>query len=174
MATLGTFDVVYSWGVLHHTGQMWKGLDLAASRLADNGRLFIALYNDQGPWSRRWGAIKKTYCSGFVGKSMVSATIIPYWILRGAAADIVWRRNPWARYKDYSKDRGMSVTHDWFDWLGGYPFEVAKPEAVLRFFRERGMQLIEMRTAGGSVGCNEFVFERSLGGAPPNDDEAIR
>jgi 2-polyprenyl-6-hydroxyphenyl methylase/3-demethylubiquinone-9 3-methyltransferase len=55
----------------------------------------------------------------------------------------------------------MSVLHDWKDWLGGYPFEVAKPEEILDFYRQRGFELLKMKTDGGSVGCNEFVFRRS-------------
>jgi 2-polyprenyl-6-hydroxyphenyl methylase/3-demethylubiquinone-9 3-methyltransferase len=54
----------------------------------------------------------------------------------------------------------MSITHDWFDWLGGYPFEVAKPEEILEFYRARGFELTRLRTCGGSVGCNEYVFLR--------------
>src|SRR5918999_2633794 len=48
MESLGTFDVVYSWGVLHHTGRMWDAIDLAAQRVADGGLFFIAIYNDRG------------------------------------------------------------------------------------------------------------------------------
>jgi 2-polyprenyl-6-hydroxyphenyl methylase/3-demethylubiquinone-9 3-methyltransferase len=54
----------------------------------------------------------------------------------------------------------MSVVHDWIDWLGGYPFEVAKPEAIFDYFRQRGFELTRLTTAGGTVGCNEFVFRR--------------
>src|SRR5439155_18132467 len=61
LAALGQFDVVYSWGVLHHTGQMWQALDLVAPLVADEGKLFIAIYNDQGGVSRRWRAIKRVY-----------------------------------------------------------------------------------------------------------------
>jgi 2-polyprenyl-6-hydroxyphenyl methylase/3-demethylubiquinone-9 3-methyltransferase len=165
LAGLGTFDVVYSWGVLHHTGDMWRALDLVTPLVKPGGTLFIAIYNDQGAWSGRWKKIKRLYCSGPVGKAVVSGIAIPYWVLRGFAADVVWGRNPLARYRDYGTDRGMSVTHDWFDWLGGYPFEYAKPEAIFAFYRERGFELVRLATAGGTVGCNEFVFTRSGGTA---------
>lgn len=160
LTTLGRFDVVYSWGVLHHTGAMWQAVDNVLDLVAPGGLLFIALYNDQGAWSARWTAIKKLYCSGLAGRLAVTATIIPYWVLRGLAADVVWGRNPFARFTGYGRRRGMSVTHDWIDWLGGYPFEVAKPEVVFERLRARGFQLENMTTAGGTMGCNEFVARR--------------
>ena len=163
LAGLGQFDVVYSWGVLHHTGSMWQGLELAGDRVRPNGLLWLAIYNDQGAWSRRWARIKRFYCAGPLQRALVSGTIIPYWIARGLLADLVWGRNPFARYRSYRSNRGMSVTHDWIDWLGGYPFEVAKPEALLDFYLARGFQLQGLRTCGGSIGCNEFLFRRSAG-----------
>jgi 2-polyprenyl-6-hydroxyphenyl methylase/3-demethylubiquinone-9 3-methyltransferase len=54
----------------------------------------------------------------------------------------------------------MSYWHDLIDWVGGYPFEVAKPEEVFDFCRERGFQLVELATAGGGPGNNQFVFQR--------------
>ena len=63
----------------------------------------------------------------------------------------------WRRRKD---DRGMSVWTDLVDWVGGYPFEVSKPEEVFEFYRERGFELTHLMTCGGGLGCNEFVFER--------------
>jgi 2-polyprenyl-6-hydroxyphenyl methylase/3-demethylubiquinone-9 3-methyltransferase len=161
LATLGRFDIVYSWGVLHHTGDMWRGLELAGDLVEPNGTLFIAIYNDQGAWSRRWARIKQVYCSGQLGRLGVSSTIIPYWVLRGLAADLVWMRNPVKRYSEYGQARGMAVWHDWHDWLGGFPFEYAKPEVILDFYSVRGFELRKLVTAGGSVGCNEFVFRRS-------------
>ena len=158
---LGRFDIVYSWGVLHHTGDMWRALELAAESVADRGTLFLAIYNDQGAWSKRWARIKQFYCRGPLHRALVSAAFIPWWILRGLAADLVWRRNPLRRYRDYQGYRGMSVVRDWHDWLGGHPFEVAKPEALLDFYLARGFTLRKLRTAGGSVGCNELVFQRA-------------
>ena len=35
----------------------------------------------------------------------------------------------------------------------------APPETVFQFFTERGLQLRQLRTCGGSMGCNQFVFE---------------
>lgn len=158
--SLGTFDVVYSWGVLHHTGAMWEAIANALSMTRPGGRLALAIYNDQGAWSRRWRRLKRLYCSGPVGRFVITGAYVPYQVLRGLAADLVWLRNPVARYRDYYRQRGMSVVHDWIDWLGGYPFEVAKPEEIFRFMTERGFDMANMTTCGGSVGCNQFVFVR--------------
>jgi 2-polyprenyl-6-hydroxyphenyl methylase/3-demethylubiquinone-9 3-methyltransferase len=54
----------------------------------------------------------------------------------------------------------MSVWYDLVDWVGGYPFEVAKPEEVFDFYRKRGFELSRLKTSGGGLGCNEFVFIR--------------
>lgn len=166
LASLGRFDVVYSWGVLHHTGSMWEAIANAASLVAPGGTFAIAIYNDQGAWSKRWAAIKRFYCSGPLGKAVVCGTYIPAVVGRQLAADLFWLRNPTKYYTEYRKARGMSVFYDWFDWLGGYPFEVAKPEEVFRFAREREFEMTNFTTCGGSVGCNEFVFRR-----PPDAPE---
>jgi SAM-dependent methyltransferase len=161
LSTLGTFDVVYSWGVLHHTGRMYPAIENSMKLVAPGGLFAVAIYNDQGAWSPRWAKIKRFYCSGPLGKTITQAIYIPYQIIRGLAADLVWLRNPWARYRDYSQNRGMSIYHDWIDWLGGHPFEYAKPEEIFHFFRARGFSLVNLETAGGSVGCNQFVFRKN-------------
>lgn len=160
LAGLGHFDIVYSWGVLHHTGAMWRGIELAAERVAPGGALALAIYNDQGAWSHRWRRIKRFYCSGPVGRALVVGSFVPYWVVRGFVADLVWGRNPLKLYREYRGARGMSLWHDWLDWLGGYPFEFAKPEAILDFLLGKGFSLRRLTTSGGSVGCNEFVFLR--------------
>jgi len=156
--SLGQFDIVYSWGVLHHTGQMWEALENASPLVAKGGKLFIAIYNDQGRTSCLWTMVKKIYCSGWLGRFMVKLLFYPYFALGRAVNDVLKRRNPLASYGEYKKTRGMSVVHDWADWLGGYPFEVATPEEIFDFYHAKGFQLERMRTCGGGLGCNEFVF----------------
>jgi len=135
-------------------------LDVIVRPLRLDGQLVIAIYNDQGAWSKRWTTLKRLYCQGAGWRAAIAGTVIPYWVLRGLAADVVWGRNPVTRYTQYRGGRGMSVWHDWIDWLGGYPFEVATPEQILAFYRARGLVLTYLRTAGGSSGCNEFVLHR--------------
>ncbi len=59
MESLGQWDIVYSWGVLHHTGDMWTAMENTCARVAPGGRLFISIYNDQGATSRVWTAVKR-------------------------------------------------------------------------------------------------------------------
>src|SRR5205085_8099773 len=66
----------------------------------------------------------------------------------------------WRSYERLSL-RGMSPWRDVVDWVGGLPFEVAKPEEIFSFYRDRGFALQFMRTCGGGLGCNEFVFRPS-------------
>jgi 2-polyprenyl-6-hydroxyphenyl methylase/3-demethylubiquinone-9 3-methyltransferase len=160
VASLGSFDIVYSWGVLHHTGFMWDGLKNVQIPLASSGKLFIALYNDQGVKSLLWLGVKRFYCSSVIGKAVVIALFIPYFIFGGLIVDILRFRSPLRRYLDYKKTRGMSPVHDWIDWLGGYPFEVAKPDEVIEFFEAKGFLLSNQRCCGNKLGCNEFVFEK--------------
>jgi len=158
MKSLGKFDIVYSWGVLHHTGAMWQALANTAIPVTKGGRLFIAIYNDQGLKSKFWRTVKRFYCSSLIGKACVIALFFPSFFLGGIIVDAVNKRNPTRRYKDYKKCRGMSAWSDWFDWLGGYPFEVAKSEQIFDFFKERGYRLERLKTCGGGLGNNEFVF----------------
>lgn len=166
LASLGEWDIVYSWGVLHHTGAMWKAIDGVTRLVKPGGLLFISIYNDQGPVSLGWRAVKRLYNTGTPGRLAVMSAFVPYFVGRGAVADLLRLRNPVVRYREYRRTRGMSAIHDWIDWLGGYPFEVATPEAIFAFCRDRGFALETLKTCGGKLGCNEFVFRRSTA-APP-------
>lgn len=156
LSSLGQWDILYSWGVLHHTGQMWRALENVVPLVKPGGQLFISIYNDQGGASKRWRAVKAFYNQGIAGRTLVTITFIPYFVVGGLVMDILRFRNPLDRYRNYKQSRGMSIVHDWFDWLGGYPFEVARPEAIFSFYYERGFELQRLVTRGS--GCNEYVF----------------
>lgn len=158
LASLGAFDVVYSWGVLHHTGQMWTAMDNISQRVKPGGRLFISIYNDQGGISRYWTGVKRLYNRNALARALLIALYTPYFIgLRWVYRRLTGRGRV---------ERGMTLWYDMIDWLGGYPFEVAKPEEVFRFLHARGFTLREMRTAGRTGACNEFVLQRALQAAP--------
>jgi 2-polyprenyl-3-methyl-5-hydroxy-6-metoxy-1,4-benzoquinol methylase len=162
IASLGLFDVVYSWGVLHHTGQMWKALDLVAPLVADEGKLFIAIYNDQGGRSRRWAAIKRLYNrSPRPVRALLVLAIGAGFQMREGLSRLARLQNPLPMKRQTKvRVRGMSAWHDLVDWVGGYPFEVAKPEQIFDFYRERGFVLQRLQTDRGH-GCNEYVFQKA-------------
>lgn len=160
LARLGQFNIVYSWGVLHHTGAMWSALANVERLVAPEGRLFVAIYNDQGRASRRWLQVKWAYnrLPAWGRAPLVGMAFARLWgptFLR----DLV-RGNPLRTWHARSAERGMSPWRDAVDWIGGYPFEVASPDAVLDFVRPQGYQLRKLRTCGAGHGCNEFVFEK--------------
>jgi 2-polyprenyl-3-methyl-5-hydroxy-6-metoxy-1,4-benzoquinol methylase len=158
--SLGQFDVVYSWGVLHHTGAMWTALEMAGSLVRPGGTLLIAIYNDQGRWSRFWTFIKKTYCR--MPRPLRPLILLPvgaYFLGPGLLRDLLILQ-PFQSWRRYHTTRGMSPWRDLVDWVGGYPFEVATPGAVFDFFQQRGFQLRGLKTVGGGIGNNEFAFER--------------
>ncbi len=161
---LGHFDVVYSWGVLHHTGRMWDAIDCASRLVAPGGTLFISIYNDQGAKSRRWRALKRLYnrLPGPLRAPFAMAVAVPFEVFFGLKQLLTGRFGAAIRrWTDANSVRGMNVWRDWVDWVGGYPFEVARPEEVFDFLARRGFTLTRMSTCGGGLGCNEFVLLRS-------------
>ena len=161
MASLGEFDLVYSWGVLHHTGAMWRAIELAEARVAPRGTLLLALYNDQGWRSRVWHAIKHTYCSGTAGRWLVTAVFYPIFGAYSIWQDVRRARMPGTHARQYASKRGMSLVHDWKDWLGGYPFEVASPDDIMRRLTASGFAL-QHQTITRGLGCNEFVATKTV------------
>lgn len=161
--SLGQFDVVYSWGVLHHTGQLWPAIENAQGRVAPGGKFFIALYNDTGSQSARWHWIKKTYngLPGVLRTPFAILVTIPGELKLMAAS--VLTLNP-RRYTDswtnYRRNRGMTKWRDIIDWVGGYPYEVSTPDEVFDFCRARGFVLTKLKCGYVGLGCNEFVFEK--------------
>jgi SAM-dependent methyltransferase len=164
LESLGTFDVVYSWGVLHHTGSMWVAMENAIGRVAmKGGMLFIAIYNDQGWKSHLWWFIKRFY------------NWLPRW-LRAPFALMVSAVTRIAVIVKYTlklqpmtaiaplftdkRDRGMSAKYDEVDWIGGFPFEFASFESLAAYFTSRGFKVINA-VRNDSWGCNEFALQRT-------------
>lgn len=161
--SLGAFDIVYSWGVLHHTGQMWTALDNANLAVAENGLLFVAIYNDTGSQTARWKWIKRTYNNlprllRFPFTVLVISPLeiksLIYHLLTGRVHRYV---RSWTRS---STERGMSRWRDIVDWVGGYPYEAAAPEEIFDFYKARGYELVKLKCGGVGLGCNEFVFRK--------------
>lgn len=162
LRTLGSFDIVYSWGVLHHTGDMFGALDNVVIPTRPGGLLFISAYNDQGLRSRVWRAIKRGYnrLPQWLRKPYVIAVMAPRELLAAGLSIIRLHPGRYLRgWTEYKRSRGMSRWHDLVDWVGGYPFEVAAPDVVFDFFRKRGFSLNRLITR--SSGCNEYVFRRT-------------
>jgi 2-polyprenyl-3-methyl-5-hydroxy-6-metoxy-1,4-benzoquinol methylase len=163
LESLGQFDVVYSWGVLHHTGAMWQAMENIATIVRPGGTLFIAIYNDQGKRSHRWRSVKKAY--------NLLPPSLRFLVLWPAFLQLWWKRllkdvlagRPLQSFRNYKALRGMSLWHDVVDWVGGYPFEVAKPEQIFDFYFQRNFRLVRLTTQGGDLGCNEFVFIKQCG-----------
>lgn len=157
---LGTFDVVYSWGVLHHTGAMWEALANVAPLVESNGTLYIAIYNDQGRSSRIWKAVKRAYVRA--PNPLKWAVLLPAFVRLWGPTTVkdLLRGTPFRTWRTYKEERSraMDPWRDVVDWVGGYPFEVAKPEDIFEFYRARGFELRRLTTCAGGIGCNEFVF----------------
>ena len=166
VSSLGKFDVVYSWGVLHHTGEMWNALGNAAIPVADGGKLFIAIYNDTGSQASRWHWIKKTYCGlpGILKTPFAVAVSLPEETKKFASSVVRLKPMEYVRtWTQYKNGRGMNHWYDIIDWVGGYPYEVATAEEIFEFYRAKGFALTKLKTKGVGLGCNEFVFELTGG-----------
>jgi 2-polyprenyl-6-hydroxyphenyl methylase/3-demethylubiquinone-9 3-methyltransferase len=161
LKSLGSFDVVYSWGVLHHTGQMWQALENALLPVAEGGKLFISIYNDTGSQSARWKWIKRTYNNlpKFLRLPFTLVVIAPGEGKSALRALLTLRLREYVEsWTKDSMDRGMSRWRDIVDWVGGYPYEVATPDEIFEFYQARGFSLSRLKCGRVGLGCNEFVF----------------
>lgn len=167
MKSLGEFDFVYSWGVLHHTGSMWQAIDNAAARVALGGQFYIAIYNEADGFqfmpdgrignSKLWLWEKKLYMNSpdfiqsLINFAAQSAMILVY---------LLTLRNPFKVIKGHKQLRGMSWSVDIKDWLGGYPYEYAKADAIFNHLKTQGFNLDNLKVHNGLLN-NEFLFTRS-------------
>ena len=156
------FDVVYSWGVLHHTGAMWDAIAHGARLVAPDGRFALALFA-RTPLCDLWRREKRYYTKS---SRPVQTVIRGCYKAAFITALLATGRNPTRYIAQYQTNRGMSWRHDVHDWLGGYPYESASPEQVSAFVEPRGFtrsaQFIHRGPLAGlfGTGCNEYLFTR--------------
>lgn len=149
---LNKFDIVYSWGVLHHTGNMLKAIEISSKLVEKKGLFVIALYNKH--WSSfSWKLIKRIY--NFSPKLIRTFMVGIFFGIIALAKFLVTRKNPFAK-----KKRGMTFYYDLVDWLGGYPYEYASKSEIKSFVEKEGFKLVKYNSAEVPTGCNEFVFKR--------------
>ncbi len=125
--------------------------------------LCLAIYNDQGGASRRWHAVKRLYNRlPKQVRPLLALGIATVFESKFALVRLLQCRNPlpFADWRQKKKERGMSAWHDWVDWCGGLPFEVARPEQVIVPLRKRGFCLENLTTCGGGWGCNQYVLRK--------------
>lgn len=158
--TLPKSDIVYSWGVLHHTGNMWQALRNTAGRLNADGVLYVALYSSDmhlSPTPEYWIDLKRKYNRSWGGKKL--------WM----EVDYAWNstlkhvirkgQSPLEYIRNYKKERGMSFWHDVRDWLGGYPMEFAGNRETRDYCREQlGLELIHAKAGAPNT---EYLFRRA-------------
>jgi 2-polyprenyl-3-methyl-5-hydroxy-6-metoxy-1,4-benzoquinol methylase len=162
MNRLPRFDIVYSWGVLHHTGSMWNAISNATKLVENNGHFFIAIYNNQRWKSRFWWFIKFLYnklpkilqkiYAILLGYTFIVINLLKYTIMLkpGIAIEAL---------KNYKKGRGMNMINDMIDWIGGFPYEYATVKELDDFFKKRGFELIKVKEAS-SLGCHQIIFKK--------------
>lgn len=159
-----TYDLVYSWGVLHHTGDLWKAIKNASEYVAPNGTFIIAIY------------LKTRFCSlwkkekRFFAKAsrpvqfLITVAFSALCILRLLAR----RKNPVKHIREYKATRGMNWWNDRRDWLGGWPYESAAPEEITDYLKKLGFRLDKSFNTTAPIGllvngCGEYVFKSSTG-----------
>ena len=161
--SLGKFDVVYSWGVLHHTGKMWQALENVSEPVSGDGKLFIAIYDDVGWRTTMWRWIKKTYnrLPRPLKTPFIFLILVPGQTKAVLQSVVTGRLNEYiGSWTQYSKNRGMSRWHDAVDWIGGYPYEVATAGQLIDFFKGKGFEVLQVKRPDYKLGCNELVFAR--------------
>jgi SAM-dependent methyltransferase len=154
------FDIVYAWGVLHHTGALWTAMEHAYSLVKKGGKIWLALYVKGPRYPRDLQLKKKFNRASWMGKRYLywkfkTRTIVKCILFRDWAA---LKNSLWNRH--LVLPRGMNAKNDILDWLGGLPYEVASAEEVVDFSHHRHFQLEKINTANEG-GNNVFLFSRS-------------
>lgn len=155
--SLGQFDIVYSWGVLHHTGNMYNAFDNVINLIGPAGVFYTAIYgrttSKLAGTPDFWLKVKKLYNnSGNIVKNILNYSYVAYFFI----GSLIFRKNPFKTIRNY-KERGMNWYNDVIDWLGGYPYEFAWPDEIINYFGSRGIYCKKLTDRHG-LACNEYLF----------------
>jgi predicted RNA methylase len=159
-STVGTFDVVYSFGVLHHTGAMYDAITKASKLVAPNGMLTLGLYG-KTPFCGMWRVEKRIYSRSpkWVQK-VIAKVYVEVVRLRLALKGESLKK----KREQYWKQRGMEMANDTHDWLGGYPYESISPKEIMGFMHGLGFEAVRsfVYPCIGllGAGCDEYSFTR--------------
>lgn len=156
---LSPADIVYSWGVLHHTGEMWRAMDNSASLIKEGGYFYVALYDYEiqvSPPPEYWLDVKRRYNqSGVFGRRRMEMWYIWNYVLYRRLRNLAMLIRRMSTHKD---SRGMAFYTDLVDWLGGWPMEFAKREDVRRWAEKASLSLMKMKTGEAN---SEYLFVRA-------------
>ena len=155
------FDIVYSWGVLHHTGKMYDAIIKTTKLLKHNGVLILALYK-KTKLCNLWKIEKLFYKSA---PRFIQSFLKIVFIFLFRLAMFVKGKSFSSYLSNYKKKRGMDFFHDVHDWLGGYPYESISFEEMESFMKKNNFKMIrsfQVRKQFGlfGTGCDEYVFTR--------------
>jgi SAM-dependent methyltransferase len=164
----GLFDIVHSWGVLHHTGDMWRAIEAASKFTKPGGMFALAIYR-KTPFCKLWAVEKYLYSRS---PRFIQKTLRGFYKLFYFAGLLATGRSPAVYQSDYNQDRGMDWNIDVHDWMGGYPYEAASANELTDFVCSLGFRSVRNVThipaLAGIFGthCDEFVFEKNLNRGP--------
>jgi 2-polyprenyl-6-hydroxyphenyl methylase/3-demethylubiquinone-9 3-methyltransferase len=128
------YDLVYSWGVLHHTGNMFQAINIASNAVRDGGYFHVALYID-GPTYLTHLKTKQKFAS--LDRDEKIDYLLNY--LGGSG-------NDWF----IPDNRGMMKFHDALDWLGGLPYEVCNPNDLFNMLNKFEVSYFRNSSEGGN------------------------
>ena len=164
--SIGLFDVVYSWGVLHHTGDMNLAIQKAASMVKPGGEFVFALYHKT--WlcpfwrkEKRWYSAAPPKSQALAASAYIAIAKLRRWL----------RGEKFKHYLEaYRSNRGMDFYCDVHDWLGGYPYESISPAEIEEIMQSLGFSLVRRFTRdwlGAQIGlfgsgCDGYTYQKNL------------
>ena len=155
ISALEPADIVYSWGVLHHTGDLWQAVRNASSFLKDGSIFYVAIYEKNND-SDYWIEVKKKYNnSSQLGKKRMEVAYVWNSFFKSRSFRTIVESFKYV--KNYRKSRGMAFWTDVKDWLGGWPYEPATLEEICYFCKnELGLEQIKAKTGEANI---EYLFK---------------